>query len=407
MSELTDNMVSIDGAEHIRFQRLVFDTSRRSAISGKGNSIEINACEIVRQGTSGIQLKGKRNRITNCEIHQVGGTAVNLCGGQWKTLTPSGCVVENTHIHHWGGWQRVYCPAVKLAGVGHVVRHSRFNHFPHNAIEIRGNDHLIEYNLFQDGPTGFKDMGAIYGNLGAHPHQRGTVIRRNFFQSTASAYPKQCAIYPDNGTMGWLIEENIFYRNGNEGTPPMGAIKTNGGSYLTIRNNIFVDCASTFTQDYFLATWAKNKVGKYQQQWQTLMQTYDFKTLPHGKRYAGLLKLLEEDRIYPDSCLFERNLIWNPTIPLSHQPPFTSHGGPSALIQSKDNFAARSNPGFLDWKAGNFALHQNATVFKNIPGFTPIPFDKIGLQQPAGPAPRPVAGPQKSHPSPDQPSNRS
>ena len=36
------------------------------------------------------------------------------------------------------------------------------------------------------------------------------------------------------------------------------------------------------------------------------------------------------------------------------------------------------DPGFVDAANGNFRLRPDAEVFKRLPGFQPIPFDKIG-----------------------------
>ncbi len=385
VSTLAAPMVRINDTKYVTFRRLVFDTSRHRAIAGSGRGVGIVACEFVRHGLGAVSLSGEGHQIRSCYIHRVGGTAIALNGGDWETLAPSGCVVDNCHIHHWGYWQRVYCPGVSLRGVGHVVRHNEFEHWPHNAIEVRGNDHLIENNLFHDGPTDFKDMGAIYANLGQAPHHRGTMVRQNFFRGVGSKLDKQNAVYPDNGTMDWRIEQNVFYRTGNVGENPMGAVFTNGGAYLIVRNNVFVDCASTFKASFFLATWAKTWVPRYEKAWRDVMEQYDFTALPHGRRYPGLLRLLEEDRMLPDTNVFERNLVWNPTVPRAHEAAFTTSGGPASLVRADGNYIATEDPGFVDWRAMNFNLHKDATVFDRILGFQPIAFDEIGLRGPVGP----------------------
>jgi hypothetical protein len=385
VSTLKDNMVELSGANHISFKNIIFDSSRRNAFQGYGNDITIKSCEIVRQGKSAISLKGEQHIIDSCKIHDIGGTSISLNGGIWESLTPSKSIVKNTHIYNWGHWQRVYCPGVSLRGVGHTVKNCKFNDFPHSAIEIRGNDHIIKYNIFKNGPKDFKDMGVIYGNMGGHPHHRGTVIRRNFFDGVASQQPKSNAVYADNGTMDWLIEENIFFRNGNLGSKPMGAIFTNGGAYLKIRNNIFIDCASTFIQSFFLATWNKKAIPTYQSKWKSIMDDYDFSVMPHGKRYPGLPKLLKENRIQPNTCIFERNLIWNPTVPLKNNGFFSIKGGTENMVKSSNNLISQNNPGFKDWKKKNFMLLNNAHLLKAIPKFQSIPFSDIGLRKSVGP----------------------
>jgi hypothetical protein len=314
VSTLAEPMVRTRDARHITLRGLLFDTGRDNAISGSGRDLRIEACEFVRLGSGAIHLTGPRNLIDRCHIHHVGGTAIALDGGDWKTLTPGGAEVRDCRIHDWGYWQRVYCPGVRLGGVGHVVRQNTFQRFPHTAIMLRGNDHLIEGNRFSEGPTDFKDMGAIYGNLGLEPAQRGTVIRGNLFQDIATQ-EKQTAIYPDNGTMEWVIEQNIFVRCGNMGNKqhrPMGAIFCNGAAHMTIRDNIFVDCLVPFRLSFLFATWAKDWVPRYEAKWREIMEKHDFAAMPHGQRYPGLLRLLKEDRVHPDTNVYERNLIWNP-----------------------------------------------------------------------------------------------
>ena len=54
-------------------------------------------------------------------------------------------------------------------------------------------------------------------------------------------------------------------------------------------------------------------------------------------------------------------------------------------IRTNDFFASGKNlsyagdPGFVDFAKGDYRLKPDAKVFKDLPGFQPIPFDKIGL----------------------------
>lgn len=79
-------------------------------------------------------------------------------------------------------------------------------------------------------------------NAGEQPHERGTVIRRNYFHNIGESKAGVEGVYPDNFTIGLTIEENIFYKMGNS------AIKNNGGAHILNRNNIFID--SKIPYDY-------------------------------------------------------------------------------------------------------------------------------------------------------------
>ena len=115
------------------------------------------------------------------------------------------------------------------------------------------------------------------------------------------------------------------------------------------------------------------------------MRKYDFKKMLHAKRYPGLIKLLTEDRIRPNSCIFERNLIWNPSIKRKQSGFYTVKGGDVGLVKSNNNYITKENPGFKNWKKYDFQINKNSKITKKIKGFKPIRFDSIGLSKPVGP----------------------
>jgi hypothetical protein len=56
------------------------------------------------------------------------------------------------------------------------------------------------------------------------------------------------------------------------------------------------------------------------------------------------------------------------------------HNADPTLIKIDGNLVTNQDPGFVDFSAGNLQLKPTAEVFSKIPGFQPIPFDKMGLQ---------------------------
>ena len=51
----------------------------------------------------------------------------------------------------------------------------------------------------------------------------------------------------------------------------------------------------------------------------------------------------------------------------------------TGVFENVNNFQTATDPGFVDMKNGNFMLRQDAEVFKKLPDFKPVPFDKMGL----------------------------
>ncbi len=302
------------------------------------------------------------------------------------TLRPGNNAVENCHIHDFSHWSKVYNPAISIRGVGNRVSHCLIHNGPHQGISTSGNDHLIEYNEFFSVPDEIWDMAAIYSVSGRSPHQRGTVVRRNFFHHIGlSGRNKMACVYPDDMTMGWLIEENAFYKIGVPQSRNCWAVFNHGGSYIKTQNNIFIDCTSPFTMAYPFNSYFASSFPRYQKSWEDLFAKYNFANMPHGKKYPELLLLLEEDRKSPDSNTFKRNLIYNPTTPREFEGGFQVNYGHGELLQSSDNWVAEQDPGFVDWENMDFTLRKDAAVFKKISGFKAIPFNEIGLSGAFGP----------------------
>jgi hypothetical protein len=55
------------------------------------------------------------------------------------------------------------------------------------------------------------------------------------------------------------------------------------------------------------------------------------------------------------------------------------------LVDISGNVVFDSDPGFVDFPAGDLSLKPNAAVFEEINGFEEVPFGKMGLVAPAGP----------------------
>ena len=383
VSRLHTAMLDLQDVSFVSFKDLILDTGRDLAVSCKGGEgCRFERCELRHFACGGFNLEGLSHAVVACHIHHVGGTCIRLAGGDLQTLAPGGMQVENCHIHHWGYWQKAYASAVELHGVGHRVRHCLIHDGPHLALHVGGNDHCIEYNEVHNVVLDFRDMGALYLNQGFYPLRRGTLIRRNYFHHIGQQQDDVHGIYIDNATMGLCVEENVFFAFGSNTNRNVDAVKANGTSYVTVRNNVFIECANTFALSFFLNGWGRQQRADYEQAWAKQLQ--DLSGCPHARRYPELTAFFEEDRVFPISNVFESNLIYNHTVPRTHPGAFKTTYGPALLLKKGVNPITRDDPGVVDLEAGTFPLCE-AVAASWPPGMAPIPFDTIGLQQPAGP----------------------
>jgi hypothetical protein len=383
---------------------------------------------------TGISIRGFGNVIRNCHLHDLGGKGVNLGGGDLETLKPAGNLLFNTRIEATSklskesGWG----VSVDVAGVGQILRNNlitdgrvpkgRKDHLAN--ICVRGAAHRIERNEFRKPFTGkADDCGAIYFNNSASPHLRGTVIRHNFFNNIGESPGRQSGVYADWCTQDVLIEGNIFYRFGGPDQQKMhkAGVLNNGGNFVRTVNNLFIDCSIPYRMSYWLSSWGGGVEGKYAKRMldrrEKLFSQPGFLASVYTKKYPELLVLRdrtpEEAWLYPAENTFERNLVYNPVIPVRKEwtdaergfrlvnftpEPLPPDAPENKLKESpvsgdiagrhpdtlwkgrmKDNWYATEDPGFVNLGAGDLSLKKDAELFRRIPGFEPIPFENIGL----------------------------
>lgn len=390
-------MINTVGASYLTFEDLILENGRDSAavIMG-GSDVKLVHLEIRNFTEGGVRINtqsrwlyndfatatGKNHAVLNTHIHHVGGTGVILNGGDRLTLEPGNNVVENSHIHDFAYYHKAYNPAVILTGAGNRVSHSEIHDAPHPGILIFGNDHIVEYNNIYDVCKTFSDLGAIYMNLGAAPQERGSIIRRNYFHHIGEGKAGVQGVYPDNFTMGITIEENIFYRMGNS------AILNNGGAHIKTHNNLFIDAKVPYEYaDLYLGDAPEKQIPKnYMGPWHDLFDRYNnFVGMPHLTKYPELADFFTENRYYPDTNTFQRNVIYNPTKTRSSLTNANGAHDNLNLVQYADNWVTTTDPGFVDLAGGDFNLQQDAAVFTQIPGFPNIPFSEMGIIGKAGP----------------------
>ena len=256
VSMLDTSMLNLSGASHITFDGLTFTETRGNIVEATGvDKITIQNCELSHTSSNAVTLSGKNCTIENCHIYDLGGNngtgGLHISGGDRKTLTPSGHVIRNNRIHYG---DRVYpvggASLIRATGVGHVIENNELYDATAYLVQfVEANDIQFNYNEVHDAVRLSSDAGAV--TWGRDPTMLGIEIKYNYFHDVGNTYGGygQQSIFTDDGAAGGFIYGNIFYRGTlttDQGGTPSNSfpIKTNGGQFMRVENNIFVDSPS-------------------------------------------------------------------------------------------------------------------------------------------------------------------
>jgi len=193
----------------------------------------ITNARLARIGASGIGLgQGcADNRVVGCELSDIGATGVNV--GHMKVKDPLWAdwsdprdvpvnnEVANCYIHHcgvelWGG-HGIFDAMTRDT----KIRHNEIAHLAYGGIAtgfVWSTDRtsqqgcLIEYNHIHEVMHRLNDSGFIY-TLGFQP---GSIIRGNLMHGVrigGNAHGTVCnnGIFLDQGSKGFLLEDNVIY----------------------------------------------------------------------------------------------------------------------------------------------------------------------------------------------------
>jgi hypothetical protein len=293
-----------------------------------------------------------------------------LAGGDRKTLTPAGHEALNNHIWRFAQHQLTCAYAIELGGVGNRAAHNLIHDVPHEALTIGGNDHVFEYNVIHDVCTQTDDCGAFH--KGRNPSCRGNQIRYNFWHHIGN--PKAGAtlgLYFDDGDGGDIVFGNVFFRCGEPAQPPIAVVYSHGGYDLLAANNVFVECKRAFgSTPWDDKRWRRALDGGEDCNWNFLLRKdVDITKPPYTTHYPSLVGFLDFKPGQPRISRGVRNLI-------------VRCGDVCAgnwQVSPQENWITKDDPGFVDAARGNFQLKSDAEVFRRLPDFKPIAFDKMGL----------------------------
>jgi hypothetical protein len=324
---------------------------------------------------------GKGHVIEGCEVYNTGSGGIILGGGTKRDLIPGGCAVTDCRIHDYDRRNKAGAAGVIVDGCGNIVAHNEIYNGDLQAIFVHGNDHRFEFNLIHDVARNSNDASAWY--LGRDPSDQGNIVRWNFFHHVGRPDRKwTMGVYCDDATCGVQIEGNVFYKVASYGT-----IYSNGGHDIVVKNNIFIEgygpayLLKSMWYDFGMdeIPYFFGAKGIYTKR---LTESVNIKSEPYSTRYPLLkdwLDLLPDGKTYVG--MRPRRNVFNGNVLVKYDETFRLVGQ-YAQCEFGENYITHADPGFVDAGKMNFTLKDDSAVYREIPGFKRIPFERIGPRNP-------------------------
>jgi hypothetical protein len=401
LSLLSDPLVLLRGVSHVTFSKLTFEVSRGTGVQIIGGADNLVAgCTLHRlagfavligedsKGLASTATKeredmyingGERNGVVSCTIYDTGIGGIVLAGGNRRTLKPGGNYARNNEISGYSRLKLTYSAAVQFNGVGQTAAHNYIHDAPHVGVLIYGNDHVTEYNHIYNVLTETGDAGAIY--IGRDWTEMGNVIRYNYIHHIHNDVSRlHIGIYLDDMASGLEMYGNVLH---DIDLPVM----IGGGRSNVLRNNLILNCRRSLQLD------ARSKPGEWAelhslegQVMHRRLQAMPITSEPWCSKYPALPTLWQDTPSYPKYNVVERNVIYQTGRTWRHEDLMSEHEDTMWIDDTgrqygtiRDNWLTSEDLSFVDESGRNFELRADSPVFLNIPGFEPIPFEKIGL----------------------------
>jgi hypothetical protein len=369
-------MISMEGVTHVTIQGITLEAMRGDAVLIKdGSNNLIAGCTIRNIGNWAIKILGGSNHgVKSCDIYYIGRGGVQVEGGDQHTLTKANHYVVNNEIHHFSRLAKTYQFAVRLRGVGNRIAHNVIHHAPHDAMDWRGNYNIIELNKIYNVCLESEDAGAIQSDRDLT--SRGNIIRYNFIYNVVGRDREGSPlgafmVYLDSNQSGDEFFGNIFCKGSGR-----TMIMVNGGRDVIIKNNIFIDGPAPVEVTTAGVKSHRNAlVSAYKE---IARKKIDRKSPPWSTAFPKLAK-------YPDNidelAIPVGNEICNNIFYKTKDIKLDTFEKevPKDIVKIENNYKTDEDPGFVDAVNLNFQLKEGSIVYKKIPGFQKIPFDKIGL----------------------------
>jgi len=340
-------VIRVTGATNVVLRQFTVENNLGHGIEIKGGTSNLVAGCIVRNVSRyAVVLDGGfHHEVLSCDLYDLGAGGVWLGGGDETSSPriPAAHRVVNNHVHDFAQIERVYAPGVNCGftgggggghhpAVGMLVAHNLIHDTPHVGILHGSWDSIYEFNEILEFCKVSNDMGAWYC-YEQFARNGNETFRYNYVHGSAEGD----AVYFDNDHRDMHVYGNVVCLDskGKRGTAYLykkGA-QAKYPQSVDCTNNVAINCNYGFEIVTALPSRVNNNIAV-------------------NCAHPFTWKLVSGTNV------------------------ISTNG---SLVAGQKNMSYVNDPGFVNFAKRDFRLKPDAQVFRDLPGFQPIPFEKIGL----------------------------
>ena len=340
-------VIRINGATNVVLRGLTVENNLGHGIEIDGGvSNRIAGCTVRYVSRNAIVLDGGfQHEVLSCDLYNLGAGGVWLGGGDQfsSPRVPAGHRVVNNHIHDFAQIERVYAAGVNCGftggggggfhpAVGMYVAHNLIHDTPHVGILHGSFDSVFEFNEILEFCKVSNDMGGWYC-YNSFTNSGSQTFRYNYIHSSAEGD----GVYFDNDHSDMHVYGNVICLDskGKRGTAYLYKKGTQAlfPQAIDCTNNIAINCNYGFEIVTALPSRVDNNVAV-------------------NCQHPFTWKVVDGANIISTNAL---------------------------IVAGQKNMSYAKNPGFVNMAERDFRLRPDSQIFKDLPGFQPIPFEKMGL----------------------------
>ncbi|GJE72980.1 hypothetical protein CHKEEEPN_4541 [Methylorubrum podarium] len=288
-ASLAETLIQVDGARHLRLERLRLERARGDLVTVRGGEdIEIRASDLGWAAGRAAVFEGVTGGgVSGSAIHDIGASAVRLVGGDRATLRPGGLFVRDSRFTRFSRLSRTQSSAIELDGVGAEASGNLITDAAGYAVYLRGNDHLFRRNEVARLIHGLSDTGAIYA--GRDFTARGSIIEDNYVHDIRTDPGREVkGVYLDDMASGFTIRRNLF-------VDVQQPVFIGGGSDNVVTRNVFVASSPMVALDARGLTWMKPSLNEADSEFRAAFAAMPLDSPPWRMRYPKLAEALSDD----------------------------------------------------------------------------------------------------------------